>query len=121
MVRTLHEHPFTATLGLETLRGAKAVALPARAIIRADFIVQIYPLLVCLTMDHDDMMHKPLKGRARSVSPISPRPDFSTAPGRRRAVSGGPHPACQSWVSLCLAGTLPRLVNSVRKRKKYRS
>ena len=45
--RTLHEHPFTATLGLETLRGAKAVALPARAIIRADFIVQIYPLLFC--------------------------------------------------------------------------
>ena len=47
MCRTLHEHPFTATLGLETLRGAKAVALPARAIIRADFIVQIYPLLFC--------------------------------------------------------------------------
>ena len=55
MCRTLHEHPFTATLGLETLRGAKAVALPARAIIRADFIVQIYPLLFLLSKDHDDM------------------------------------------------------------------
>ena len=55
VVRTLDACPFAATLGLETLRGAKAVALPARAIIRADFIVQIYPLLVCLTTDHDDM------------------------------------------------------------------
>ena len=47
VVRTLLAHPFTATDGLATLRGAKAVALPARAIIRADFIVQIYPLLFC--------------------------------------------------------------------------
>ena len=53
--RTLHEHPFTATLGLETLRGAKAVALPARAIIRAAFMTaNLPPLLVCLT-DQDYM------------------------------------------------------------------
>ena len=45
--RTRDADPLTATDGLETLRGAKAVALPARAIIRADFIVQIYPLLFC--------------------------------------------------------------------------
>ena len=47
MCRTLHEHPFTATLGLETLRGAKAVALPARARMTEVFILQIYPLLFC--------------------------------------------------------------------------
>ncbi len=43
VVRTLHEHPFTATLGLETLRGAKAVALPARAITRAAFMTANLP------------------------------------------------------------------------------
>ena len=43
--RTLLAHPFTATDGLETLRGAKAVALPARARMTEDFILQIYPLL----------------------------------------------------------------------------
>ena len=44
--RTLDAHPLTATDGLETLRGAKAVALPARATIRAVFIVKIYPLVL---------------------------------------------------------------------------
>ena len=44
VVRTLLAHPFTATLGLETLRGAKAVALPARAIIRAAFMTANLPL-----------------------------------------------------------------------------
>ena len=53
--RTLHEHPFTATLGLETLRGAKAVALPARARMTEVFILQIYPLLFLLSKSHDDM------------------------------------------------------------------
>ena len=55
MCRTLHEHPFTATLGLETLRGAKAVALPARARMTEVFILQIYPLLFLLSKSHDDM------------------------------------------------------------------
>ena len=41
--RTLDAYPFTATLGLETLRGAKAVALPARAIIRAAFMTANLP------------------------------------------------------------------------------
>ena len=45
--RTLDAHPFTATDGLETLRGAKAVALPARARMTEVFILQIYPLLFC--------------------------------------------------------------------------
>ena len=45
MVRTLDAYPFTATDGLETLRGAKAVALPARARMTVVFILQIYPLL----------------------------------------------------------------------------
>ena len=66
MCRTLHEHPFTATDGLETLRGAKAVALPARARMTEVFILQIYPLLFLLSKSHDDM-HKPMKGRARRV------------------------------------------------------
>ena len=45
VVRTLLAHPFTATDGLATLRGAKAVALPARARMTEVFILQIYPLL----------------------------------------------------------------------------
>ena len=45
--RTLLAHPFTATDGLATLRGAKAVALPARARMTEVFILQIYPLLFC--------------------------------------------------------------------------
>ena len=53
--RTLHGYPFTATLGLETLRGAKAVALPARARMTEVFILQIYPLLFLLSKSHDDM------------------------------------------------------------------
>ena len=47
VVRTLLAHPFTATDGLATLRGAKAVALPARARMTEVFILQIYPLLFC--------------------------------------------------------------------------
>ena len=47
VVRTLDACPFAATLGLETLRGAKAVALPARARMTEVFILQIYPLLFC--------------------------------------------------------------------------
>ena len=43
VVRTLLAHPFTATDGLETLRGAKAVALPARAITRAAFMTANLP------------------------------------------------------------------------------
>ena len=43
VVRTLDACPFAATLGLETLRGAKAVALPARAIIRAAFMTANLP------------------------------------------------------------------------------
>ena len=53
--RTLLAHPFTATDGLETLRGAKAVALPARARMTEVFILQIYPLLFLLSKSHDDM------------------------------------------------------------------
>ena len=55
MCRTLHGYPFTATLGLETLRGAKAVALPARARMTEVFILQIYPLLITLSKSHIDM------------------------------------------------------------------
>ena len=55
VVRTLDAHPFTATDGLETLRGAKAVALPARARMTEVFILQIYPLLFLLSKSHDDM------------------------------------------------------------------
>ena len=47
VVRTLLAHPFTATDGLATLRGAKAVALPASARMTEVFILQIYPLLFC--------------------------------------------------------------------------
>ena len=55
VVRTLLAHPFTATDGLATLRGAKAVALPARARMTEVFILQIYPLLFLLSKSHDDM------------------------------------------------------------------
>ena len=55
MVRTLDAHPFTATDGLETLRGAKAVALPASARMTEVFILQIYPLLITLSKSHIDM------------------------------------------------------------------
>jgi hypothetical protein len=50
VVRTLHVYPFTATLGLETLRGAKAVALPARARTRAVFICKSTP---CFFVEQD--------------------------------------------------------------------
>ena len=53
--RTLDAHPLTATDGLETLRGAKAVALPARARMTEVFILQIYPLLITLSKSHIDM------------------------------------------------------------------
>ena len=55
VVRTLLAHPFTATDGLATLRGAKAVALPARARMTEVFILQIYPLLITLSKSHIDM------------------------------------------------------------------
>ena len=55
VVRTLDGYPFTATDGLATLRGAKAVALPARARMTEVFILQIYPLLFLLSKSHDDM------------------------------------------------------------------
>ena len=55
MCRTLDAYPFTATDGLETLRGAKAVALPARAIIRAAFMTANLPPAILLSKDHDDM------------------------------------------------------------------
>ena len=47
VVRTLDAYPFTATDGLETLRGAKAVALPARARMTEVFILQISTPCFC--------------------------------------------------------------------------
>ena len=47
VVRTLDAYPFTATDGLETLRGAKAVALPARATTRAVFMTANLPPAFC--------------------------------------------------------------------------
>ena len=65
--RTLLAHPFTATDGLETLRGAKAVALPARARMTEVFILQIYPLLITLSKSHDDMSTSPMCEACRLV------------------------------------------------------
>ena len=55
MVRTLLAHPFTATLGLETLRGAKAVALPARARTKVVFMTANLPPALNLTICQLDM------------------------------------------------------------------
>ena len=55
VVRTLLAHPFTATLGLETLRGAKAVALPARARTKVVFMTANLPPALNLTICQLDM------------------------------------------------------------------
>ena len=89
--RTLLAHPFTATDGLATLRGAKAVALPARARMTEVFILQIYPLLFLLSKSHDDMAcgKKCTRPGSWVTSDLGGGPN--TDPGSRRAGSGGPH------------------------------
>ena len=70
VVRTLLAHPFTATDGLETLRGAKAVALPARARTRAVFIYKSTP---CFFVEQEPRRyeHKPPSAKhASSCVPI---------------------------------------------------
>ena len=90
MCRTLHEHPFTATLGLETLRGAKAVALPARARMTEVFILQIYPLLfVEQEPRRYGVWQKVHTAGLVTRSDLGGGPN--TDPGSRRAGSGGPH------------------------------
>ena len=87
--RTLHEHPFTATLGLETLRGAKAVALPARARTRAVFICKSTP---CFFVEQGPRRYGVCQKvhTAGSCPNVTQGGHTNTAPGRRRAVSGGP-------------------------------
>ena len=69
--RTLLAHPFTATDGLATLRGAKAVALPARARMTEVFILQIYPLLF-VEQEPRRYEHKPMCEACKLVAKKGP-------------------------------------------------
>ena len=90
--RTLLAHPFTATDGLATLRGAKAVALPARARMTEVFILQIYPLLF-VEQEPRRYEHKPMCEACKLVAKRDLAGHPNTAPGTRPGVFGGPHPA----------------------------
>ena len=71
--RTLDVYPFTATHGLETLRGAKAVALPARARTRAVFICKSTP---CFFVEQDQARYG-TSLHLRSVPGSWPLPDLA--------------------------------------------
>ena len=71
VVRTLDAHPFTATDGLATLRGAKAVALPASARMTEVFILQIYPLLF-VEQEPRRYEHKPMCEACKLVAKKGP-------------------------------------------------